>query len=132
MLSWSSTAYKFTLGIGSLGIAAAMAELWKPVLPIWMIMVIALLPLLVFVFVHPSELPDGFVRTAHVFASAWYVLSVIALSVGLYFGLAHLPVVRRGGVGSVHDRSRQSRARAIHVGGWRGSGSPLNKGDGRV
>jgi hypothetical protein len=84
MLNWSNTKYKFTLGIGSLATTAMMAELWKPVLPIWVVLVVALLPLVVFVFVQPGEMPAGFVRAAHVFASAWYVLSVIALSVGLY------------------------------------------------
>jgi hypothetical protein len=83
MLNWSNTKYKFTFGIGSLATTAIMAELWKPILPIWMIVVVALLPLVVFVFVHPDEMPTGFVRAAHVFASVWYVVSVVALSVGL-------------------------------------------------
>lgn len=84
MLNWSNTKYKFTLGIGSLGTTAVMAELWKPILPVWAVMGIALLPLAVFVLVHPGELPARVVRAAHVFASASYVLSVLALSVGLY------------------------------------------------
>jgi hypothetical protein len=83
MLNWSDTKYKFTFGIGSLAMTAIMAELWKPILPIWVIMVVALLPLVVFVFVRPDGMPAGFVRAAHVFASAWYVVSVVALSVGL-------------------------------------------------
>ncbi|MEA2707517.1 MAG: hypothetical protein QOF78_118 [Phycisphaerales bacterium] len=83
MLNWSNTKYKFTFGIGSLAMTAIMAELWKPILPIWVIMVVALLPLVVFVFVHPDEMPAGFVRAAHVFAAVWYVASVAASSVGL-------------------------------------------------
>jgi hypothetical protein len=46
-------------------------------------MVVALLPVVVFVFVHPDEMPPKFVRAAHVFASVWYVASVVALSIGL-------------------------------------------------
>jgi hypothetical protein len=83
MLNWSNTKYKFTLGIGSLATTAIMAELWKPILPVWVIMVVALLPLVVFVFVHPDEMPARLVLTAHVFASVWYLLSAIALSIGL-------------------------------------------------
>ena len=83
MLNWSNTKYKFTFGIGSLAMTGIMAELWKPILPFWVVAVVALLPLVVFVFVHPGEMPARFVRAAHVFASAWYVVTVVALSVGL-------------------------------------------------
>ena len=84
MLNWSNAQYRFTFGIGSLATTAIMAELWKPLIPIWVMLVVALLPVTVFVFVRPDEMPSGFVRAAHVFASAWYVASVVALSVGLY------------------------------------------------
>lgn len=84
MLSWSDIKYRFTLGLGSLATTAIMAELWKPTLPLWVILVVALLPLVIFIFVHPEEMPAGFVRVAHVFASAWYVLSVVVLSIGLW------------------------------------------------
>jgi hypothetical protein len=76
MLDWPDIKYKFTLSLGSLGTTAIMAELWKPFLPAWLVMVVGLLPLAIFVFVHPGEMPAGLVRAAHVFASAWYVLSV--------------------------------------------------------
>jgi hypothetical protein len=92
MLDWSNTQYKFTFGIGSLATAGIISELWKPFLPKWVVMVIALLPLVVFVFVHPHEMPAKFVRAAHVFASVWYVTTVISLSVGLYL----TPVLPRG------------------------------------
>jgi hypothetical protein len=94
MLSWSNTKYRFTFGIGSLATTGAMAELWKPILPLWVIMVVALLPLVVFVFVHPDEMPARFVRASDVFASTWYVLSFIALS----FGLCLAPTLPKGWV----------------------------------
>jgi hypothetical protein len=84
MLNWSTAQYKFTLGIGSLATTALMAELWKLLLPAWVMIALALVPLTVFVFVHPDEMPARFVRLAHVIAAAWYVLTVIALAVGLY------------------------------------------------
>lgn len=83
MLSWSDTQYKFTFGIGSLATTAVMAELWDAVLSVWVILPVALLPLSVFVFVRPDEMPVRFVRVAHVFASVWYVLTVAVVSVGL-------------------------------------------------
>lgn len=83
MLNWSDTNYKLTLGVGSLAIAGMLAERWQNVLSVWVILVIALLPFVVFVFVRPGELPDWSIRIAHVAASVWYVASVIGALVSL-------------------------------------------------
>lgn len=84
MLNWSDTSYKFTLGLGSLAIVGLLSELFRPQLSVWIAMVIALLPFVVFVFTHPGELPDRLVAIAHVAASSWYLLTVT----GLLFALA--------------------------------------------
>lgn len=84
VLNWSDTSYKFTLGLGSLAIVGLLSELIRPQLSVWIAMAIALLPFVVFVFIHPGELPDRLVACAHVAASSWYLLTVT----GLLFALA--------------------------------------------
>jgi len=49
-------------------------------------------PLVVFVFVHPGELPARVVRVAHVAASIWYALVAVAL----LFALATVQPLPRG------------------------------------
>lgn len=66
MLSWSNTKFKLTLGAGTLAVTGMLSELWWDVLPVWVALGIALLPLVVFVFVHPGELPARLVRIAHI------------------------------------------------------------------
>src|SRR5687767_2249696 len=84
MLNWSNGAYKLTLGIGSLAMTAIMADLWKSRLPFWAIGTVAMLPFLVFIFVRPGELSAGFVRGAHVFAAAWYVIAAAFLAWAMF------------------------------------------------
>ena len=91
VLSWSNAKYKLTLGVGSLAIAGMLAELWGDVLPVWMALVIALVPPVVFVFVHPGELPARFVGLAHTAASIWYVVVAIGLVVALATTAKPLP-----------------------------------------
>jgi hypothetical protein len=81
VLSWSDAKYKLTLGVGCLAIAAMLAELWQNVLPVWIMIVIALTPLVVFVFVQPRELPAKIVGVAHTAAAIWYVVVAIGLLV---------------------------------------------------
>jgi hypothetical protein len=83
MLSWSNAKYKLTLGVGSLGLTAILAEMWQGILPAWAAATIALLPLVVFVFVHPGEMPTSIVRVAHVAASLWYLIVAFGLLIGL-------------------------------------------------
>jgi hypothetical protein len=83
MLSWSNAKYKLTLGVGTLAIAGMLSELWRDVIPIWLVVTIALVPLALFVFVHPGELPSRIVRVTHVIASVWYVLVACGLLVAL-------------------------------------------------
>jgi sulfite exporter TauE/SafE len=83
VLSWSNAKYKLTVGVGSLAVAGMLSELWRDVLPVWVALAIALLPLVAFVFVHPGELPARVVRIAHVAASVWYAVVAVGLLVAL-------------------------------------------------
>jgi hypothetical protein len=92
VLSWSNAKYKLTLGVGGLAVAGMLSELWRDVLPIWVILVLALLPLVLFVFVHPGEMPARVVRVAHIAASVWY----FAVAVGLLVALTTIQPLPRG------------------------------------
>jgi hypothetical protein len=84
VLNWSDEKYKFTLGLGALALVGMLAELARPELPAWVAMAAALTPLILFVFLHPGELPDGVVRAAHVAASVWYLAAAaVVLNEGL-------------------------------------------------
>jgi hypothetical protein len=83
MLEWSLLKYKFTLGLSCLGMAGAMSELWKPQLAVWAVLAICLIPLTLFVFFDPADLPARWVRFAHLFGSLWFVLLAIILTVAL-------------------------------------------------
>lgn len=81
MLNWSNTGYKLTLGVGSLILAGMLSELWQDVFPAWAGVGIALLPLVMFVFVHPGELPARVVWVAHGLAAIWYLALAVSLPV---------------------------------------------------
>jgi hypothetical protein len=83
MLSWSNNGYKFTIGLGCLAIAAMLSELGGNDLPFWVVLMVALPPLVLFLFAHPSELPPRVVWAAHVMASVWYVTVAIGLLASL-------------------------------------------------
>jgi hypothetical protein len=83
ILKGSNAKYKFTFGVGALATTAVMAELWKPILPFWLVVIVTVLPFAVFVFADPVDISLRYVRVAHVLASAWYVTTVIALSMAL-------------------------------------------------
>ena len=72
-----------TLGIGTLAFAAMLAELWRDVLSKWLMLAIVMPPVVVFLFVHPGELPERFVRIAHVAASLWYAVVALGLFIAL-------------------------------------------------
>jgi sulfite exporter TauE/SafE len=91
VLSWSNAKYKLTLGVGCLAIGGMLAELWQHLLPLWVALVIVLLPVVVFVFVHPGELPTRLVRLAHAAASIWYVVVATGLLIALATRAKPLP-----------------------------------------
>jgi hypothetical protein len=91
VLSWSNSGYKLTLGVGSLAIAGMLSELWRDVLPAWAALAIALVPLVMFVFTHPGELPVGIVLVAHVVGSVWYVVVAAGLLIVLLSRAGPLP-----------------------------------------
>jgi hypothetical protein len=84
VLNWSNAGYKLTIGIGSLALAGMMTELWKPILPLWLLIAVTLIPIAIFVFVRPRELPARIVRFAHVAASLWYLVLAVVLLVAFF------------------------------------------------
>jgi hypothetical protein len=84
MLNWSTGAYKMTIGVGALGMAGIMADLWEKRVPFWFVATIAMFPFLVFLLVRPGELSDRFVRVAHAFASLWYIAAATVLAVVMF------------------------------------------------
>lgn len=91
MLKWSNTAYKFTLGVGGLAITGMMSELWQKVLPFWSIMIVALVPVVLFVFADPEDLPARIVRVAHAAGAIWYLLAAGGLLIALLLNAKPLP-----------------------------------------
>ncbi len=85
MIAWSATKLKFTSGIGVLCTTAMMAGLSHQEMSIWLLLVIALLPLTVFMFVRPDEMRPSIVRPLQGFASAWYLLTVAVLTAWGFF-----------------------------------------------
>lgn len=90
MLHWSNIKYKFTLGIGALAIAGMMSELWQREVSLWLVLGIAMWPLILFVLVEPGDLPWRLVRFAHVVASLHY-LTVIVVLLTLYLDQQPVP-----------------------------------------
>lgn len=84
MLNWKKSTYKLTLGIGTLAVAGMLSERWQRDLPFWVVLVISSLPLVIFIFFRPDELPERVVRIGHVAASMWYVVVAAALLADLF------------------------------------------------
>ena|SRR5215472_8450943 len=81
MIAWTNTKLKFTSGIGGLCTVGLLAEISHRTLPIWLVMVIALVPIIIFVFVRPDEMPPSVVLPLQIFAAFWYLASSVILSV---------------------------------------------------
>ena len=84
MISWSNTSLKFTSGIGGLCTAGLLADITSKAIPAWLAVGVSLVPLAVFVFLHPDEMPVSLVRTTQVAASIWYLGLAVTLTV-LFF-----------------------------------------------
>jgi hypothetical protein len=81
MLAWSNTKLKFSLGLGSLGLAALMGEVYGQSLPFWVVLPVILLPLCIFLFVQPKEgMSDRWVRRLQAFGACWYLIAAILFS----------------------------------------------------
>jgi hypothetical protein len=84
-LAWSNTRLKFTLGIGTLGLAALMGELYGKTLPFWVVLPVVLLPLSIFLFVQPNEgLADHRVRRLQGFGAFWYLAAAGILAIQFF------------------------------------------------
>jgi hypothetical protein len=77
VLSWSLHGYKFTLGIGILGLTCILSEMWVLALPFWIVFSIVGTPLLIFLFADPEFMSVRAACGAQIVASVWYV--VVAL-----------------------------------------------------
>jgi FtsH-binding integral membrane protein len=86
MIAWTNIKLKLTSGIGALCTTALLADISRQTLPIWLVTVIALVPLSVFVFVRPDEMPRSIVLPLQIFAAVWYLVLSAVLSV-LFFGM---------------------------------------------
>jgi len=74
MIQWSPTKLKLTLGIGSLGGVAILSELSQKTIPAWLAVGIVILPLAVFVFADPDDVPRFVARLLQIGASLWYLV----------------------------------------------------------
>jgi sulfite exporter TauE/SafE len=86
MIAWTNTKLKFTAGIGALCTTALLADISHQTLPVWLVISMALLPLIVFLFVRPDEMPRSVVLPLQIFAASWYLVLSVVLSV-LFFRL---------------------------------------------
>lgn len=84
VLNWTNSTYKLTAGIGTLAVAGMLSERWQRDLPFWGVLVISIVPLVIFIFFRPDELPDRVVRIAHLVASIWYFVVAVALLADLF------------------------------------------------
>ena len=74
-----------------MAVTGMLAELWQKTLPFLGILIIALTPLLLFVFADPDEIPIRFVRFAHTAGSIWYTTVAFGLLFVLAFTAKPLP-----------------------------------------
>jgi hypothetical protein len=87
MIAWSTTQLKFTAGIGTLCVTALLADISRQTIPVWLAMSAALLPVVIFLLVRPDEMPRWVVLPLQVFASVWYLVLAVILSV-FYFRMS--------------------------------------------
>ncbi|MDB6029278.1 MAG: hypothetical protein JWM68_5501 [Verrucomicrobiales bacterium] len=81
MIAWSNNKLKFTSGIGSLCTAGLLADISRQTLPAWIAVAIAMLPLCIFIFIRPDEMRRSIVLPFQIFASLWYLVLALTLSV---------------------------------------------------
>jgi hypothetical protein len=81
---YGNMAYFGTL-FGAMAMVAAMAELWREFLPPWLLVGIAITPLVIFSFAEPRVFfSDRIVRHAHALASLWYIAAVVVIWLALW------------------------------------------------
>ena len=90
MIAWSNAQLKLTAGIGALGVTALLADISHNQRPAWLAIAIALLPIVIFLFVRPDEMPRSVVLPLQVFAAIWY-LALAAILTVLFFQLPQRP-----------------------------------------
>ena len=74
MIRWSPIKLKFTLGIGTLGSIAIFSELWQKAIPAWAAVGITILPIVVFIFADPDDVPHSIAHFLQIGASLWYLV----------------------------------------------------------
>lgn len=81
-MNWSNMALKGTIGAGSLGTVAILADPLDPYIGVWGMIALVIVPLTILVFFKNDELPAYVVKAAHGFAAGWYIALLVA-TVGL-------------------------------------------------
>jgi hypothetical protein len=79
MLNWSNFGYKLTFGIGALGMAGIAGGLFRDVVPLWCLILIAIAPLVIFLFFRHEYISARLVRVAHLIAVIWYLVATTFL-----------------------------------------------------
>jgi FtsH-binding integral membrane protein len=92
MIAWSNTKLRFTSGIGALCTAGLLADVSRQTIPVWLAIMIALLPLVIFVFIRSDEMPRSVALPLQVFGSLWHLFLAVILSVAFF----RLPERSRG------------------------------------
>jgi len=83
MIDGSDVRVRIATGIGALCLAGLLSEMTRGLFPDWLGIAAGLLPLAIFTFVVPGEMPDKPVRALQLLASLWYLFLAISLSIAL-------------------------------------------------
>ena len=75
------------MAVGVFGQVGYLADVLQPLLPAWVAVPLFIVPVAAIVLVQPGELPDRWVRRAHVGAAAWYVLVTLTVETVAVFGV---------------------------------------------
>jgi len=78
-MNWSNISLKMTLGIGSLAQTAIMADPLKPLVGVWGLIAIILIPFALVVMIKiGDDLPPWLIKYAHATSALWYAALTIA------------------------------------------------------
>ncbi len=79
MLNWIDRVIKVTFGIGGLALTGMLADTTDG-MPFWLVLIVAMLPVAIFVFIKPEELASTIVKYSHLFGALWYLVAAATVS----------------------------------------------------